>query len=246
LSNTLPLPVLKELFPDDIEYGTVLLVEFGPDSMWYETSLSIAGQALRMGIRTQYHTFQRMPTEIRQAFASFGLDVKKLEDGGLLQVIDSYTAQTGLGTPEGGTSSVTSGSLKLSDWSIRAAHAIKGGYPEEGKRWLHIDDNTSILSKYNSENAIIEYWRTRDIPEARASEDVTLHSLLTGSTTDAFRNQFESLHDGIVDFKTEEKGRKRRRRIEHYVSARILRGKRYSSRWRRIRLMKNGEVALAD
>jgi KaiC/GvpD/RAD55 family RecA-like ATPase len=227
-----------------------LLVEFGADSVWYETSLSIAAEALRLGIRTQYHTFQRMPNEIRQVFSGFGLDVKRLQDDGLFQVIDSYTAQTGLGTPEASERNRVPGhysqSLKLSDWSIRAAQAIKGGYPEEGKRWLHIDDNTSILSKYNSENAIIEYWRTREIPEARASEDVTIHSLLTGSTSDAFRTQFESLHDGIIDFKTEEKGRKRRRRMEHYVSARILRGKRYSSRWRRIKPMKNGEVTLAD
>jgi KaiC/GvpD/RAD55 family RecA-like ATPase len=246
LSNRLALPILKELFPDGVEYGTVLLVEFGPDSMWYETSLSIAAEALRMGIRTQYHTFQRMPAEIRRAFLGFGLNVKKLEEDNILRIIDNYTAQTGLGISEGETSSVTSGSLKLSDWSTRAVHAIKGGYPEEEKRWLRIDDNTSILSKYNSENAIIEYWRTRNIPEARISEDITLHSLLIGSASETFRNQFESLHDGIIDFKTEEKGRKHRRRVEHYVSARILRGKRYSSRWRQLRLMKNGEVALAD
>jgi len=246
LSSSLALPLLKELFPDEIEYGTILLVEFGPDSMWYETSLTIAAQALRSGIKTQYHTFQRMPPEIRGALAGFGLDVKKLEDEHIFEVIDSYTAQTGLGTPEKGTASVASGSLKLSDWSIRTAQAIKSGYPEEGKRWLHIDDNTSILNKYNSENAIIEYWRTRNIPEARVSEDVTLHSLLTGSTSDTFRNQFESLHDGIIDFKTEEKGRRRRRRLEHFVSARILRGRRYSSRWRRLKLLRNGEVALTD
>lgn len=241
LSSGLALPVLKELIPHDIEYGTILLVEFGPDSMWFETSLTIAAQPLRSGIRTQYLTFQRMPMEIRRVLASFGLDVKKLENDNVLQIIDCYTAQTGLGISEEDPS-ITLRSLKLSDWSIRSAQSIKRGYPAEGRRWLNIEDNGSILSKYNSENAIIEYWRTRNIPETRVSEDIIITSLLTGTVSDMFRNQFEALHDGIIDFKSEEK----EGRMQQLVRVRKMRGGNYDTRWRGLRVLDNGEVELTD
>jgi len=72
LSDTLALPILRELIADGIDYGTVLLVEFEPDSIWYETSLTIAVQALREGMKTAYDTIRDTPREVERAFASFG------------------------------------------------------------------------------------------------------------------------------------------------------------------------------
>ena len=93
------------------------------------------------------------------------MHVKKLEDDNIFEVRDSYTIQTGLGISEKDFN--VTNSLKLSDWSIATAQAIKEAISEGEKRWLHIDDDTTVLNKYNSESAIVELWRTRVMPLSR-------------------------------------------------------------------------------
>ncbi len=105
---------------------------------------------------------------------------------------------------------------------------------------MHIDDNFSIMNRYNQESTILDWLRTRDIPENRASETIVLHAILLGVGSESFCSQIEALHDVIVDFKSEEQAEK----IEHYVRVRLIRGKRADSRWRKLGLLDNGEVSL--
>lgn len=238
------LPLLDQVVPGGINYGSTILVEFQPDSLWYETSLTIAAEALRDRIRTDYHTFQHMPIEVRKPFAEFGLDVERLEDEDALRIIDSFTIQTGLSATESPRKSRVpshySQSLKLSDWSIANLQRIKSGVPEEDKRRLHIDDNTGILLQYNDEKVFIDNWRTRSRPHTVVQQIVLFNSLITGAASEAFTKQFEALSDGVIDFKSEEK----EGRIEHYFRVRVMRGKPYDSRWRQLRVLDSGEVSV--
>jgi class 3 adenylate cyclase/KaiC/GvpD/RAD55 family RecA-like ATPase len=240
LSATLAVPILKELIPGGIEYGTYVMVEFEPDSIWYETSLTIAAHAIRAGTKTLYHTFRHLPDDIRRALRRFGLDVKKLEKNGTFEIVDSFTIQTGIAIPE--TEYAVSRSLKVSDWGMSVAQVIKSGLPEEDRRWLHIDDDCSVLNKYNSETAIIELNRTRGIPLSRIEESVQLNAHLKGVASNSFYKQMESMSGGIVDFK----GGESEGKIENYVRVRAMTGKKFDSRWHRLLLQENGEVALAD
>ncbi len=246
MPEALNLPVLGELIPGGVHYGINLVVEFESDSLWYETSLTIAAHALRNGIKTDYHTFQHIPNEIREALRRLGVNVQKLEEEGTFRILDTYSVTVGLGVsekPPKTTWKGYEGSVKVSDWSIGMAQQMKAGPSDEEKRRLHIDDNTSVLNRYNKENEIADLWRTRAIPSARARELVVLHSLVAGVCSDAFYKQFESLCDGIIDFKNEERDDKQ---IEQFVRVRMMRGRTYDSRWRRLRLLDNGEVTLAD
>jgi KaiC/GvpD/RAD55 family RecA-like ATPase len=243
LSGSVIIPILKELIPDGIRFGTNLLVEFEPDSIWYETSLTMVDQALRDGIKTDYHTFQRYPSEVSEAIARFGLDVRRLQEEGTFRIIDSYMVQTGLGepeTPSKGSVPFQTQSVRVSDWSIAIAQEIKTGVPEFEKNRFHIDDNTSVLLQYNPEKVIIDYWRTRALPQARARGRAFLHSAVVQAFSEEFYKQFESLMDGIVEFKREEIGGA----TQHLVRVKALRGRKYDPQWHRQIVRDNIEVTL--
>ncbi|MFI5450383.1 MAG: RAD55 family ATPase [Candidatus Bathyarchaeia archaeon] len=236
MKDHIHLPLLRGLIPGGIKFGSVLLIEFAPDSMWYEVSLTLAAQAIRQGAGSEYHSLIHAPNEIRQEMSGFGLDVKKLEGNDAIRIIDDYTAQVGFKKPE--TSRETS--LRVADWSILAAQKMKLA-DETDRRRIHIDDNTSVLSRYNKENEIIDYWRTRLIPLSRTLEQIMLHSLVKGVHSEAFYNQLESWHDGILDVKSVEQAEG----VEHFIRVRTMRGEACDSGWCRLKLLDNGEVALA-
>ncbi|HUO42928.1 MAG TPA: hypothetical protein VMU35_08115, partial [Methylomirabilota bacterium] len=80
MSKRLALPLLNGLVRGGFEYGQLLLVVYEPDSLWYDTSLTIAARSVKDGISVEYHTYEHVPGAIREAFANLGLDVKKLEE----------------------------------------------------------------------------------------------------------------------------------------------------------------------
>ncbi len=241
MSDTLSLPILKDLIPEGVEYGSNLLVEFEPRSIWFEASLTLASHALRNRVKTEYHTFQRAPKEIRKVLGRMGVDVEAAQKGGNFAIIDSHTIQTGIGTPET-LENVIAQSVKLADWSIGFIKQLKAGIKPEDLKWLHIDDNTSILLEYNQEKDFIDLWRTRVIPYIKDCESVLVYSVVTGVASDAFQRKLESLCDGIIDFKTEEK----EGRVEQIVRVGSLRGRNVDSRWRRLKCLENGEVMIAE
>jgi KaiC/GvpD/RAD55 family RecA-like ATPase len=128
----------------------------------------------------------------------------------------------------------------VSDWSIAIAQEIKTGVPEFEKNRFHIDDNTSVLLQYNAEKVIIDYWRTRALPQARARERAFLHSAVVRAYSEAFYKQFESLMDGIIEFKREEIGGT----TQHLVRVKALRGRKYDPQWHRLMVRDNLEVTL--
>ena len=242
---TIAVPLLGDLAPEGFVYTGQYLVEFDADSLWYETSLTIAALALGRGMKTEYHVFQHFPNEALDALSRLGIDAKKLEQDGLLSVWDSYTPTTefeaskltGIGweSSRGKPLDIVKGAAK---WVERT----KAGFPEEEKGWLHLDDNTAIFLQYNDEKTVIDSWRTALVPAVRARECPHFLAFPKGVASDAFYTKFEALCDGIIDLKSEEKGD----RIERFLRIRTLRGKTFDSRWHRLQVRGNGEVAIAS
>lgn len=201
----------------------------------------MAAEALTAKVRTDLHTFSHIPGEMRDALSRLGTDVASVEEKDLFRIIDSFTVTTGIG-PSGRKGErferYQSKSINLSDWAEAAMHEITEGVPEIEHRRLHLDDNLSVLTQYNDEKAVVDYWRTRFVPWSRSLHLSVLHSLTTGVHSTSFYNQFETLCDGILDFQSrdEEGG------MGHYFRVRTIRGAAHDSRWRRLRLSENGRV----
>ncbi len=221
------------------------MVEFDPDSSWYETSLSITSQALRQGVRVEYHTFMHLPREIRDGLSKLGLDKAQLTRERRFRIWDSYTPLTGLSLPQepevGHTWEVNKASF-LADLTNDVSRVVREGVVEEEKRWLHIEDNTSVINGYLSEQDIINVWQTRIIPYVKVRELISLHSFVAGVASDGFYRKFESLCDGIFDLRTEE----RDGRVKNYIRTRAVRSMNVDSRWRQLNVIEGGNVALAN
>ena len=74
------MPILSDIVPGGFTHSANYLVEFEPNSLWYETSLTIAAQALKAGVRTQYHTFMHVPVEVREALQNLTTNLESLEN----------------------------------------------------------------------------------------------------------------------------------------------------------------------
>ena len=245
MTNELSIPVLNRIVPSGFKYGQVLMINYEPDSLWYETSLTIAALGLKDDLKVEYHTYQHFPSEVRSSLADLGIDVKRFEAEDKLRIEDSYTGQTGLGLPEAPSKKKVpsvSASLKLSDTSIAYAQQIKVGIPESDKRVLHIDDDVSVIFHHNDDKTSLNFVRTRLVPWARAREMTILISWSPAIVSEALTKEMGTFVDGIIDFKSEE----REGEIQQYVRVRTLRGHSCDSRWRKLRVLENSEVTLVD
>jgi KaiC/GvpD/RAD55 family RecA-like ATPase len=239
-------PIFSDIVPGGFAHGANYLVEFEPNSLWYETSLAIAAQAMKAGVKTQYHTFMHIPGEVRQGLQKFHIDLKTLESEDRFRLIDSYSGLTGLPLqPEQGKMAGRSRlSLNdpsyLEDYTANMVTLVNEGASDNEKRWLHLDDNTSIFNRYFKEQDVLNIFQTRAFQLTRLLELSTFHSLVAGVWSESFYKQFESQCDGVIDFKSEEDEGE----LENFVRVRSIRGKSCDSRWRHLRLQDNGEVAL--
>jgi KaiC/GvpD/RAD55 family RecA-like ATPase len=245
LLTTLFLPIFERILPDGVEFGTNLLVEFEPDSAWYEASLTIVAQALRNGHKALYHTFQHPPADVEHDLKKLGLDLAKLQGDGFFEILDSLAVQTGGLNPVSQEEPIAK-SLKIPDLSISAAQIIRKGrdegVPEEEKWWVHVDDNTAIITRYNPENNVLDFWRTRHFPFSRLTKEITIYSMLKGTVSETFLSQVETISDGIIDFKREDKEGE----VVQLFRVRRMRGRKFNSRWQQLNVSETGEVTIVQ
>jgi KaiC/GvpD/RAD55 family RecA-like ATPase len=243
----LHVPIFSDLAPGGFRYGANYLVEFDPSSLWHETSLTIVAKALKADVRTHYHTFMHIPREIREGLQKLGVDVGKVESEDRFRLIDSYSGLTALPIqPEPGRVMAGRPRVFLNDpsylekYTANIASLFTEGTPESDKKWLHIDDNTSIYNRYFKEQDVLDIFQTRVFQESRILDLSVFHSVVAGVWSESYYRQFEAQCDGVIDFKVEED----EGQLENYVRVRSIRGKTCDSRWRHLRLEGNGEVVL--
>lgn len=243
LPDSLHLPLLEAVLPDGLNFGANYLVEFEPQSLWYEVSLTLMAQALKAGYRSDYHTFTHIPDDVRTALTRQGADVRKFEERDDFRIWDSYTVQGGIDVSAKigkvfPRERVDLRSVKMSDWDKGGVEELRAKMPQIDLERLHIDDNTSVLLQYNSEKEVVDHFRTITVQHARISRLALFYSLVSGIYTENLYRQFESFSDGIIDFKSTEEGGK----LKHRMRIRVMRGREHDSRWVDLELQPNGEV----
>ncbi len=217
-------------------FGTIVLVEFEAHAPWYEASITLAANALAARVRTDYHTFQHVPTDVVESLARQGVDVAAAQREGRFRLIDSYSAQTGIVTPvDHAPYEFASQSLRISDWKRGASRVLEA--PGE-RHLLHIDENDSLLVEHNRERNVIDFFQTRAFEAARKRGFLFVHALMTGIHSRAFYRRFESLADVVLDIRI----REAEGHLEQLLRVRTIRGMASDSRWRLLTVTARGEV----
>ncbi|HYM40832.1 MAG TPA: hypothetical protein VEY12_11960 [Thermoplasmata archaeon] len=230
------LSLLSGLPAGTFRFGTVVLVEYESHSPWYETSVTLAANALAGGIRTDYHTFQHMPDDVVASLEKQGVNVVAAQRQGRLRLIDSYSPQTGLADPVlHRPYEFASQSLRIADWKKGSTGVLQE--PEE-HHLLHIDENDSVLLHYNREREVIDFFRTRAFEAARKRDFLFVHGFTAGVHSKPFYRKFETLADVVLDLRTREvEGQ-----LERLLRVRAIRGMAVDSRWRLLTLTARGQV----
>jgi KaiC/GvpD/RAD55 family RecA-like ATPase len=240
--ESIELPILGEAVPTHFRYGSMIVVEFEPQSLWYETSLTIAANALQKGLAVDYHAFQHPPAEIKQGIARLGADFQRFERAGKLRILDSYSVQSGI-EPQSDAKELSYGakSLDVSTWR-EASRALKpDATTAEGRRRIHIDENTTVLLQSNEEKNLSDF-----MAEFRSFaiklDLVMINSLARGWASEALYSKVESMADAIFDFRAEITDEV----MHHVMRTRMVRGMSCDTRWKDLKLGSNGAVSVSS
>ncbi|HEY1198735.1 MAG TPA: adenylate/guanylate cyclase domain-containing protein [Thermoplasmata archaeon] len=244
MSAKVVVPLLEAMVPQGLRVGGNYLVEFEPGSPWYEASITIAARAVQSGLKTEYHSFHQKIVDVKEALEELGLSVDVETKRGRLRLIDSYTPEAGKVRtgPRGKVGFLSDRAPHVGRWQKAIRKQIADGIEEPDKKWLHIDDNTSLLLQFTDEESMLNGWRTVFIPWGRARELITINGFVKRVASEAFYRKNESLYDGVFDMVTTEK----EGRLEHHIRARMVRGESIDSGWKPVRLRPRGEVVIGE
>ena len=180
--------------------GSNILVEFDPSSQWYNASITIAAGWIRTGGKVSYLADSHPPDDVRERLRTLNLNPAELEDTDRLWITDFYTAGiVGRKSKE----RFSTGSLKAADLSIWIAKEVLHEEPDPD--FLIIDDNTSVLDRFNEEEHWVELLLSRIFPMAKARQITQFTSVMAGEVHSEWAyKHLEAAADGILDFKLDE------------------------------------------
>jgi KaiC/GvpD/RAD55 family RecA-like ATPase len=255
-SERFRIPFLSELVPGGIKAGTILLVEFDPESQWFAVATSMTAKVIQSGGNVSFQAGARPPEDIENDLSALGVDVPKAFGEGHLYINDWYSATLRGGRIEplapgaGHIEHTRTGSkylsLKVQDLSLEFLKASKSTNesPIYSAAWpagsLNIADSFSIFLRFNEEKAFAEYLETRQNPQQRKMQRITIRGLVRGLHSDWFYKRMEAAFDGVVDLQVMEREGKAR----NFLRDRGIRGLPHDSAWHEIEMRPNGEAVL--
>jgi len=233
------IPLVDDLTNSQVPGGSNILVEFDPASQWYNASLTIAAGWLRSGGKLSYYVYTRPADNIRTGLKRLGLNVELLEKEDKLRIIDWYTATLGQKSKE----KEAIDSLKVAELSIDYAKIVvrgEGEYARPRPGFLVIEENFSVLDRFNEEKSWVEFYLTRRLPTTPLQGTIALRAFVEGIHSERAYKTLEAAVDGIIDFKLEEVAGERR----SFIGVRSMVNVGFDSRWYPLKITENLEVSL--
>lgn len=251
--NPVTIPLLTALVPEGVKPGTLILVEFDPDSEWLALAVTITAHYLRAGGRVSYSAQLRPPETVRKNLFALGVDVSSGFSEGHLAVDDYYSATlTGGRLGEGGPiferieGGIRVRSLKVADQSVEYLKHTKEGFDSGAifENWppgaLTIEESLSQTLRFNEEKPFLEWILSRENPNLRRAKRVFFGGIVRDIHTESLYKRLESDVDGVIDLRVMERDEE----AKNFLRIRSLKGQRHDARWHEIQIERNGEASL--
>ncbi len=252
------LPLLEPLIPNGVKAGSILLVEYDPESQWLPVSTTITARYVMNGSNACPCACVRPREDLRNDLSRLGLDVDRSEREGLLRVDDWYSASLGLERPagtltwsdmmvgQGSSSYIRAASLKVTDLSVQFLRLMKDGSLDVVDTWrpghLLVMESMSPMLRFNEEKIFLEWLETRLNPYERKMNRVEMQGVTRGVHSDAFYRRMEGASDGVIEVRVLE----REEEAKNFLRVRSLRGQPHDARWHEVEIRPNGEASLKN
>ncbi len=251
------LPIFNTLIPNGIKAGSILLVEYDPESQWISLATTLTARYVMNGSNACYAVSVRPRQDARRDLSRFGLDVDKAEEDGLLRVDDWYTAtlsrERSAGASrfyevlgEAANSYVRVNSLKVADLSIEWLRLMKDGHPYIVENWppghMIVLESFSPMLRFNDERTLLDWIEGRLNPYERSRDRIELQGVISGVHSESFYRRMESASDGVIEVKVMERGEE----VKNLLRVRSVKGQPHDSRWHEIQVKPNGEATILD
>ena len=253
------IPLLDELIPIGVKPGTMLLVEFDPESQWLSVATTIAARFYQQDRFVCYLSMARSPEDVKGSLSELGVDIPSAEKSARLVVEDWYSATLAGGrlasaTNQGSLFEPIKGglrvrSLKISDLSVEWLKTSKTGpnkthdivdYWPTGS--IVVVESLSSILRFNEEKAFVEWMESRVIPEERKGKRITLQGFVRGIHSEWLYKRMESASDGVVEIRVMERDDE----AKNFIRLRSLKGQPHDSRWHELEIHSDGGAKLDE
>ena len=253
------IPLLAELVPIGVKPGTMLMVEFDPESQWLSVAATIAARLYQQDQFVCYLSMARSPEDFKEALSDLGVDIHSAENSGRLVVEDWYSATLTGGRLASATNQgslfepirggLRTRSLKIADLSVEWLKTSKSGpdkihdivdYWPTGS--MVVVESFSSILRFNEEKAFVEWMESRVIPEERKGKRITLQGFVRGIHNEWLYKRMENASDGVIEIRVMERDDE----AKNYIRIRSLKGQPHDSRWHEVEIQSDGGARLAQ
>ena len=220
------IPILAGLIPGGVPYRTAFVIEYDPDSSYYQILESTVHDLLSAGQVVSFFDYTRFTDQVRQDLRALGSDIDSLEAKGRFHLYDGYSATLGIKSKE----KLAFESLRVADMSLYVLKLTKDENPIRND--VGFSDNGTIGLRYNDEKAFLEWYATRVIPRVKLHDRISFSAFVSGVHSASFYKSMEDICDGVIDVKFDDSEGTPRTKLR----VRAFKAGEFNGSWGRVKL----------